>query len=203
MMMYQQSVANAAESVLEDAGVKIITVQLDNSVVSGLDATVDYAAVGLTATGGGTDFTLVDGSVTIPANLNPAQVTFNLTIDADALDEENETLIITLSNPVNSTVGTAQTTITITDGDDPPSLAFTTNAFAVSEGTEAGQMTLTLSTVSGKDITFPYTVSAPVAQGGGVDYTLVAGTGTILAGNAGGTIDFTVIDDLIWMKMMK
>ena len=60
-------------------------------------------------------------------------------------------------------------------------------------------MTLALSGVSGKDVTYGYTINAgtTTATGGGVDYTLAAGVGTISAGSAGGSILFTVNNDLL------
>jgi hypothetical protein len=59
-------------------------------------ATVDYAVTGGTAEGGGVDYTLADGTLTF----NPGETTKNISIDIvyDALLEQPETIVITLSN---------------------------------------------------------------------------------------------------------
>ena len=176
---------------------KSFTIQLN--AVSGLVSTVDYSATGGTAAGSGVDYTLADGSVTIAANLDPPQATFDLTIVDDILDEVDETVIITLSSPTNSTLGTTQLTYTINDDDAQPSIAFTSDNFAASEATTNGQFSLALSGASGKEITYGYTINAvtTTASDDGVDYTLTAGTNTISAGAAVSTIDFTVNDDAL------
>jgi uncharacterized protein (TIGR02145 family) len=92
------------------------TITIDLSDASGQAVTVNYASTG-TATGSGTDYTLVAGTATIAAGATSTTVT--LAIVEDALDETNETVIVTLSSPSNATLGanTAHTH-TITDDDE-------------------------------------------------------------------------------------
>ncbi|MFL2997163.1 MAG: Calx-beta domain-containing protein [Candidatus Neomarinimicrobiota bacterium] len=176
---------------------KSFTIQLN--AVSGVDATVSYAATGGTATGGGTDYTLADGSVTIAANLDPPQATFDLAITDDVIDEIEETVIVTLSSPGNATLGTTQLTYTINDDDAAPSLAFTSSTFSDDEDNTNGQFNIALSGASGKDITYGYTINTgtTTASAEGVDYTLTDGVGTITAGNTTANINFTVNDDAL------
>ena len=65
--------------------------------------TVGYAVLG-TATGSGTDYTLANGTLTINAGETSGTINISSIID-DSLDEANETVIVTLSNPSNATLG--------------------------------------------------------------------------------------------------
>ena len=52
----------------------------------------------------------------------------------DALDEANETVIVTLSNPSNATIGTDEVhTYTITDNDDAPTVDFNSTSSSGAE----------------------------------------------------------------------
>ena len=126
-----------------------VAVQIDLSAVSGRDATVDYAITGGTATGSGTDYTLASGTATITAG--SATTSFNLVISNDALDEDNETVIVTLTNPSNASLGVDQThTYTITDDDALPTIQFTNTTSSASEGAGSVNLGILLSTVSGR-----------------------------------------------------
>ena len=72
-----------------------------------LTTTIDYAVTGGTASGSGVDYTLASGTLTF----NPAVTTqsISLSIINDTLDETNETIVITLSNPSNGALGTNST----------------------------------------------------------------------------------------------
>jgi len=64
---------------------------------------VDYRVTGGTATGGGVDYTLADGTLTF----NPGQVSQQISIDIvdDTITEADETIILTLFNPTNAGLG--------------------------------------------------------------------------------------------------
>ena len=69
-----------------------------------------------TATGTGTDYTLANGTVTIPAGQTTGNI--SLIIVEDVIADPAETVIITLSSPTNSSLGTATVyTYTINDND--------------------------------------------------------------------------------------
>ena len=173
------------------------------SAASGIDINVSYAVGGTsTATGGGTDYTLADGTATITAGNTSTNVT--ATINNDALDEDNETIVLTLSNPVYSTsqtpspsLGTNSTiTHTITDDDDSPAIGFSSASSSGAEATTPGTFIVNLSAVSGKDITASYALTG-TATGGGTDYTLADGTVTITAGNTADTLSAVITDDYV------
>ena len=182
--------SNGAESVSS----KALTVDL--SVASGQDVTVDYTVTG-TATGSGTDFTLANGTLTIPAGNTSGTITIAGIVD-DALDEVDETVIVTLSNPSNATLGSDDAhTYTITDNDNAPVVDFNTTSSNGAESVSSKDLTVDISATSGKDITVDYTVTG-TATGSGTDYTLANGTLTIPAGNTTGTITIaSIVDDAL------
>ncbi|MBN1671398.1 MAG: lamin tail domain-containing protein [Kiritimatiellae bacterium] len=64
---------------------------------------VDYAVAGGTASGGGTDFALAEGTLTFAPGQTAASV--SVTVTDDALDEGDETLVVALNSPVNAVLG--------------------------------------------------------------------------------------------------
>ncbi len=80
---------------------------------------VNYAVTGGTATGGGVDYTLADGTLTFNAGVTSQ--TFKIAIFNDTGDELDETINLMLSNPTGgATLGTQSTAVvTITDNDLP------------------------------------------------------------------------------------
>ncbi|OGV77489.1 MAG: hypothetical protein A3K18_12010 [Lentisphaerae bacterium RIFOXYA12_64_32] len=104
--------ALSASSVAESVGTAALAVNLSLPAVD--TTTVAYDVTGGTATGGGVDYTLVDGTLTF----QPGEISLavNVAIANDALTESAETVQVTLSNPTNATLGaTTVHTLTITD----------------------------------------------------------------------------------------
>ncbi|MBN1675890.1 MAG: chitobiase/beta-hexosaminidase C-terminal domain-containing protein [Kiritimatiellae bacterium] len=78
--------------------------------------TVDYTATGGTATGGGTDYSLSSGTLTFAPGTTNQSVA--VTIVDDQSEEGEETILVSLSSPVNATLGAYAThTLIITDND--------------------------------------------------------------------------------------
>ena len=76
---------------------------------------MDYATSNGTATAGN-DYTATSGTLTFPSGVT--RRTFAVTINDDALDESDETVILTLSNATNAIIwGTNPQTLTIVDND--------------------------------------------------------------------------------------
>ena len=110
----------ATANVSESAGVLNLTVTL--SAASTQTATVDYLSSNGSAKAG-SDYGAVAGSVVFA----PGQTSklISIPIINDLNDEPNEIFTLTLSNPGNAKLGTpASTTVTITDDDPPPSVAW-------------------------------------------------------------------------------
>ncbi|MFC1481584.1 Calx-beta domain-containing protein [Candidatus Neomarinimicrobiota bacterium] len=170
------------------------TLTVSLSPVSGLNASVDYSVTGGTATGGGTDFTLASGTVTVFAGATTANITVNVV--NDLLDEFDETVIVSISNPSNAqpVIPVSAHTYTISDNDNPPTIAFVTSSNSADESVTPATAQLTLDALSGKDVTVNYATTG-TATGGGTDYTLAAGPATVTAGQLTADIAITVIDD--------
>ena len=162
---------------LESVSSKAIAVNL--SAVSGQNVTVYYAVTG-TASGSGTDYTLANGTATIAAGASSTNITIAGIVD-DSLDEANETVIVTLSNPSNADPGSIMVhTYTITDNDNPPVVELNTTSSSNAESVSSTSLTVDLSAASGKDVTVDYAVTG-TATGSGTDYTLASGMATIAA----------------------
>jgi hypothetical protein len=180
----------ATQTVDEDVGTVTITATL--SAVSGLNVVVPYT-VGGTATGGGTDHDLAVGNVNIAAGSLSGTRTF--AVNDDALDEDAETVIVTMGTPVNATQGaTTVQTITINDNDPLPTVDFESATYNVNEGDGTATITGTLSVPSGKMVTVDYATSDGTAQQPG-DYIAVSDTLTFTAGTTVQTFDVTINDD--------
>ncbi|MGB2762290.1 MAG: DUF2341 domain-containing protein, partial [Minisyncoccales bacterium] len=92
--------------------------ELTLSAVFGENVTVDYAVTNGTATGSGTDYTLASGTATITAGNTTTAIDATFDIIDDSIDESDETIEVTISNPVNASLGTNTVhTYTITDND--------------------------------------------------------------------------------------
>ncbi len=171
--------------------------QVDLNTASGLPVTVDYAVTG-TASGSGVDYTLANGTLTIIAGATSNNITIAGIVD-DLLNETNETVIVTLSNPTNASLGTTTVhTYTITDNDAAPTITFNTALSNGLESVSSANLQVDLNTASGLPVTVDYTVTG-TASGSGVDYTLADGTLTITAGATNNNITIAgIVDDLLF-----
>ncbi len=132
-----------------------VTLTASLSALSGYNVTVDYAVSG-TATGGGVDHNLAAGTITISAGNPTSTVTINLT--DDAILENNESIIVTLSNPTNASLGAVLTnTITINDNEVPPVLTIT-------DGPTYNYGTQAVGSVTDKTFTITNTGAFPVTS---------------------------------------
>jgi hypothetical protein len=178
------------EQASPDAG----SFRLTRSASSTSALTVNYTLAG-TATNG-TDFTLVAGSATIPAN----QMTVDIAITPtnDALAEGTESVILTLAaNGAAYDMGdTRAQTIWIQD-DESPSLTLTAtdaNAAEADGGsTNPGLFTITASAAPASDLTVPYTVGGSALNG--IDYARISGSAVIPTGQTSVTVPVDVVDD--------
>ena len=157
---------------------------------------VSYSVAG-TATDGGTDYTSLSGTVTVPANTLTATIDVTGIID-DTIVEGTETVIVTLTGTDDVLIGVDATpaTVNILDNDSATvSIAGTTDANETSS--VQGLFTLTQTTTSESATVVSYTVSG-TATDGGTDYTTLSGTVTIPANATSATIDVTgIVDDTI------
>jgi hypothetical protein len=182
----------ASSSGAESATAVNIPVSLSNA--SSQTISVNYAVTGGTATGGGTDYTLASGTLTFAPGTTTQNIA--LSVNDDALNEANETVQITLSSPVNASLGaTSVHTYTITDNDPAPNVAFNATSSSGLENITAVSIPVSLNAASGQSVTVAYAVTGGTATGGGVDYTLASGTLTFNAGTTTQNISVTIVND--------
>ncbi|NVJ46646.1 MAG: hypothetical protein HWE07_05950, partial [Cytophagia bacterium] len=149
-----------------------ITVSLSAAISSVV--TVDYTVTG-TATGNGIDYTLVNGTLIFNASEMSKNITIASILD-DMKDEQDETVIITLSNPSNAQLGTNNIhTYTILDNDPFPSISFASSISSGEESVASAAIQVVISPESSKVISIDYAVTG-TATGNGTDYTLANGT---------------------------
>ncbi len=169
------------------------TVTLD--APSSKQVTVAYVTSDGTATAGSDYVASLSGAtLTIPAGATVGTITVPVT--QDALDEDDETFKVTLSGAANATLVDGEATGTIEDDDTPPELSVADQTGA--EGVGDMTFTVTLSAVSGRDVTVGYATSDGTATAGS-DYvaSLSGATLTIPAGTTAGTITVPVTQDAL------
>ena len=185
------SFSAATSSPGENAGTVNVAVSL--SPAPATDITVRYTVSGSATSD--SDFSALDGSVSVTSGT--ASVNIPVTITDDSVDDDDETIILTLTAGGNFyTVGsTGVHTATITDNDDPPADPVLTIAggSAVTEGTAASFTVSATPNVSGT-VALSYTVAQTgdfVAAGdiGTTSVSFTGGTGTITVATVGDSAD--------------
>lgn len=146
-------------NVNEGAGSVMVTV--NRSGGAGQAVSVQYATSNGTAQAPG-DYTATAGTLNFAANQTTR--TFNVSIQSDALTENNETINLTLSNPSNSgTVGSGST-ITIIDDDGTVTYAFASSSFNVIESQGPAQLRVVRTGGTGSTATLACTVNGGTAS---------------------------------------
>jgi subtilisin family serine protease len=147
-----------------------------------------------------------DGTATSPADYLAASGTLNfapgvasraiqIAIVGDALNEDDETFRVVLSNPVGIALSRAAATGTIVNNDPLPSLSVADVRLAEgNSGTKNLRFKMTLNKPSGRDVRFNI-ATAPGTATPGVDYTAVSGTLVIPAGAKQANFDVPILGD--------
>lgn len=185
-----------ALNVAEDAGIATVTITL--SGVSATDSSVEYFINGGTALAAGIDYTLTRGVVTFLAGETTQNVI--IPIADNTAPENNETIIISLDNPVGQrltgTTANQTVTITITDNDQValPTVGFSQPTASSSESVSIAPIYVILSNPQVAPITVDYAITGGTATAG-TDYDITAGTLTFAAGETAKVLPGTMTDD--------
>ena len=168
------------------------TVVLDHPSQSAIS--VSWATGTGTATAGA-DYVAASGTVNIPAFATSA--TFTVSVLPDTISEPNETVPILLSSPINATLGSSLSTLTIIDDD---TVQLRVNDIATIEGNSGSHvatLTVTLSRPLALDTTFSWVTKNGTAVAPG-DYTEVRKKSVkIRKGTTSVTLPVTVIGDTV------
>lgn len=189
------AVASAAYTVAENAG--SVTVSVTRTGGSYGAASVNYTTANASAAAG-SDYTAKSGTLTW-ASRDAATKTIVIPIANDTLAESSETFQLRLSAATGASLGTATTTITISDDDtvsSAGSLAFTATTVSVGEG--AGSLVLSVrrsgGSVGAVGVNYASTNGSASA---GSDYTGVSGSLSWANGDvANKTISIPILNDL-------
>jgi hypothetical protein len=164
------------------------------SWASPLAVSATYTTAGGTAAGG-LDFTAGSGPVSFAPGATSQVV--NVAVVNDALDEDDEAFTVTLSAPVNSSLGTATGTATITDNDAPPALSVSGVTIAEGDsGTVNAVFAVTLSGASGKTVSVAFATADGTATAGS-DYVAASGPLTFAPGVTSQSITVVVNGDIL------
>ena len=170
----------------DDVGSLLFEVSLD--AAGGVATTVDYATTDGTATAGA-DYTATQGSLTFAAG--EVRKTIAVSVLADSVPEEDETIALTLSNAVNGRLSQSEATGTIFDDD----VTLTVAGQAVPEAHGSVEFTVTLEGGGSRrgTVMIDYATSDGTATAGS-DYTSTSGTLTF-SDIGTQTVTVTVLDD--------
>ena len=154
-------------------------------------------AVGSGTATSGTDFAAVSAfTITIPANALSQTGTFSLDPTQDTVDEPDETVAVDGSTTVSG-LSVTDTTVTITDDDDAPTVTLSLSDDPISE--DGGVSTVTASLDHASSAVTTVTISVePDSPATSSDYTLSANKVLTIAANATastGTVTVTAVDN--------
>jgi hypothetical protein len=141
-----------------------------------------------------TDYTITGTTVSIPAGSTSAFVTINNI--ADVLYEGNEFVEVTITTANNASIGSPSNVImTINDDDAAPTVSISASPTSITEAAGTGDITVTLSAISGLPTTVILSYSGTASNG--IDYN--SNTNAIIAAGASSTtVNVTATDDSVF-----
>lgn len=186
------SLVVADASAGEADGTISLDVELTNA--SATPVSVDYATADGTATAGA-DYTATSGSLSFAPGETSKPIV--VTITNDALSEDDETLLLNLTNASGAVLVDTQGVGTILDDDADPTVGIGNVSVAEGDaGSSAASFAVTLSAPAGREVAVDY-VTADGSATAGADYTATSGTLTLPAGTTSSTIDVPVLGDFL------
>jgi chitinase len=174
------------------AGTRAASFVVTLSAPSGLDTSVDFATSDGTAIAPD-DYSSATGTLLIPAGDTFALIL--VSVQGDLSNEDADTILLDLTNPVNASIADDQGTGTITNDDPLPQIVI--GDVSVSEGDSATRLanfTVTLSAPSGRDVSVDW-ATANGAAIAGQDYVAASGTLEFPVGTDVQVISVTVNGD--------
>ena len=178
---------------LADAGTELVFA-IELPAATSLPVTVHFATADGTAHAPA-DYQATTGDVTFA----PGQTlkTVAVPVNDDQIDENDETLELQLSAPVNATLGRSRATGTIQDDDAPPALSIADTQLPEGDaGLTTASFEVSLSAPSEKAISVPYATADGSAVAPG-DYRAVSGTLTFAPGQSTARVDVPVAGDTV------
>lgn len=177
-----------------NTGVAPLVFNVRLSPVSGQSVSVNFATAGGSAIAGN-DFTNVTGTLLFgPGQTNQSVTAF---VTGDFLNEADETILLTLAEPINATLGLTQSVGYIVNDDPLPALLiYDTIVREGNIGTTNAVFRVSLTATSSHTVSVSYDLYGGTAQSPG-DYVATSGTLLFLPGSTTGTITVPVKGDTI------
>ena len=164
---------------------------------SGQEVTVDYSTANGTADVTNDDYIGQSGRITFEPGATSKLIT--VLANGDTRNENNETFTVFLTNPQKATLVSGQSSgqglIQNDDAEPTVSIGDVTKAEGNSGNTDF-VFQVTLSALSGKQVTVVYTTANGTATVGNADYVATSGTLTFAAGVGTQSVTVNVIGDL-------
>ena len=183
-------------SVSESLAKHMVILTLSNR--SGKKVSVDYQIDKKSSAVNGEDYTFNNGTAYFP--VGKTRDTLDITLINDTIDEPSQTIILSLLNPKNSTIGMKKLhTVKINDNDNPPYIYIVNEKGSGLESDSSRVISYSLSTHSEKEVSVRYRVSSyGTTSKRNKDYLLDDGVMIFPPGPPGSSnINFKVIDDKI------
>ena len=186
---------SASSDAVEHGGTHNVQVELNYPAPSG-GLTLRYSVSGTATAGSGNDFTIQNsGTVSIPERSPNA--TIAIAINDDSLQENAETVILTLIGGSGYTVDSPSAhTLTIEDNDST-SASFSTASSSATEGDGTRTVTVNLNqAASTGGLTIGYTIAGTATAGSGNDFTIASsGSLSIAQGSSSANIAVAINND--------
>ena len=179
-----------------DSGTANLTFSVTLDPASNTEVSVRYSDADTGTATSGTDYQAVSpGTLTFPSGV--VGRTFTVAVNGDALDENDETVEILLTQATGgATISDATGTGTIRDDDEAMLSISSPNVGEGDSGTASVNLTVTLDPVSTRQVTVAYADSGAGTATSGTDYQAVSpGTLTFPPGTGTRTITVTVNGD--------
>jgi uncharacterized repeat protein (TIGR01451 family) len=177
-----------------NAGITVAQLDVTLSAPSGRIVTVQWA------TGDGSavapaDYAAGSGALTFAPGVVSQSITVE--VNGDTTSEVDETFAVSLTGPVNATLGDGQAAVTIANDDGVPTLAITDASVTEGNtGTVQATFNVTLSAPSGQSITVQWATANGTAVAP-ADYTAGSGTLTFAPGTTARSLTVAVAGDLL------
>jgi hypothetical protein len=170
--------AQLTRTAIEGSGTELITVEL--STAASQAVSVDYSVQTTSATGGGADFTLNQGSLTFEAG--ETSKAFPITLLDDSVPEDEEFVILQLTNASGVSIPTAQSVFSLFILDDEPRVSITALDDVASESGNTGTLRIARTGPRTAALAVPFAVSGSATSG--TDFTALGTSATIASGQA-------------------
>lgn len=175
----------------EGSASALITVRFTGPLTTA--ASINFSTASGTAAAG-VDYTPTSGTLNFAAG--ETEKTFSVQLIDDALSEDDETVILTLSSPTNVSLGEPNVAaLKIVDNDPLPTLSVNDVTLAEGDsGTTNAVFTISLSTPSGRTVAVPI-ATQPVTATPGSDYQSRSTQLTFLAGQTTRQLAVPIVGD--------